>query len=261
MSPSSPSPLPRRGRAASSEAVAGRRALDPVERARIEQALRTVTAGKPTRDNPAGERPGKRGRLPLVAAVIGAVILAAIAVSAVLIGRGNGSSAAPVAEGTNLNASSEAPVPADPGTPVAEQPSVSPSASGTPEDSGPSRTPTPSKTTTTVSRPPPKTVPGTRVLNRGDSIVNGPTTLKLDSGGNLVVSYAGAKKWSSGTTGKGVRGVFQADGNFVVYAADNSTVWSSRTDGHDGAVLVIGGDGNVRVTYGHAVLWQTGTAS
>jgi hypothetical protein len=149
---------------------------------------------------------------------------------------------------------------------VADQPSVSPSASGTPEDSGPSRTPTPSKTTTTtttttVSQPPPKTVPGTRVLNLGDSIVNGPTTLKLDSGGNLVVSYAGARKWSSGTTGKGVRGVFQADGNFVVYAADNSTVWSSRTDGHDGAVLVIGGDGNVRVTYGNAVLWQTGTAS
>jgi hypothetical protein len=228
--------------------------------------LRTVTAGKPTRDNPAGERPGKRGRLPLVAVVIGAVILAAISVSAVLIGRGNGSSAAPAAEGTNLNASSEAPVPANPGTPVADQPSVSPSASGTPEDSGPSRTPTPSKTTTTtttttVSQPPPKTVPGTRVLNRGDSIVNGPTTLKLDSGGNLVVSYAGARKWSSGTTGKGVRGVFQADGNFVVYAADNSTVWSSRTDGHDGAVLVIGGDGNVCVTYGNAVLWQTGTAS
>jgi len=266
MSPSSPSPLPRRGRAASSEAVAGRRTLDPAERARIEQALRTVTAGKPTRDNPAGERPGKRGRLPLVAVVIGAVILAAVSVSAVLIGSGNGSSAAPAAEGTNLNASSEAPVPANPGTPVADQPSVSPSASGTPEDSGPSRTPTPSKTTTTtttttVSQPPPKTVPGTRVLNRGDSIVNGPTTLKLDSGGNLVVSYAGARKWSSGTTGKGVRGVFQADGNFVVYAADNSTVWSSRTDGHDGAVLVIGGDGNVRVTYGNAVLWQTGTAS
>jgi hypothetical protein len=73
--------------------------------------------------------------------------------------------------------------------------------------------------------------------------------------------YAGAAKWSSGTKGQGVRAVFQADGNLVVYAADNSTVWSSRTDGHNGAVLVIGGNGNVYVTYENAVLWQTGTAS
>jgi hypothetical protein len=254
--------------------VVGRRTLNPEERARVEQALRAVTAGKvPEASSGGGERPRKRRRGPLVAAVIGAVILAGV--SAVLIGRGNGNSASPAVEGTNINAPGG--VSADPatpsagagtgGTPVspsaspAEQPSVSPSVSDTPQDSGPSRAPTPSKTTTTVSRPAPKTVSGTRVLNRGDSIVNGPTTLKLDSGGNLVVSYAGAKKWSSGTTGKGVRGVFQADGNFVVYAADNSTVWSSRTDGHDGAVLVIGGDGNVCVTYRSTVLWQTGTAS
>jgi hypothetical protein len=221
--------------------------------------------------------------VPLVAAVIGAVILAGI--PAMLIGKGNGSSPSPAVEGTNINAlgnvtadpgtpsagvGEAAPgVPASPSTSAAGRPSVSPSASGAPHG-GPGRTPAagqgsvssaPAKTTAAVSQPAPKTVSGTRVLNRGDSIVNGPTTLKLDSGGNLVVTYAGAAKWSSGTKGQGVRAVFQADGNLVVYAADNSTVWSSRTDGHNGAVLVIGGNGNVYVTYENAVLWQTGTAS
>jgi hypothetical protein len=52
--------------------------------------------------------------------------------------------------------------------------------------------------------------------------------------------------------------VFQADGNFVVYQGDQP-VWSSRTDGHDGATLVLQADGAMRILYGNAALWTTGT--
>ncbi|MDX3237871.1 hypothetical protein PV392_19745 [Streptomyces sp. ME03-5709C] len=96
----------------------------------------------------------------------------------------------------------------------------------------------------------------TRVLRRGQSVVNGPTALRMDSGGNLVVTHNGAVTWSSGTTGRGASAVFQDDGNLVVYAADNSPAWSSRTDGHNGAVLMITGSGEVYISYQGRRLWQ-----
>jgi hypothetical protein len=97
-------------------------------------------------------------------------------------------------------------------------------------------------------------------MNPGDSIVNGPTALTFNPGGNLAVTYNGAVTWSSGTTGVGAWAVFQADGNLVVYTQDSSTAWSTRTDGHDGAVLMIG-NGNMYIEYQNTVLWQSGPES
>ncbi|MDX3236961.1 hypothetical protein PV392_15010 [Streptomyces sp. ME03-5709C] len=109
---------------------------------------------------------------------------------------------------------------------------------------------------TALDQPAPLAVPATRVLYPGQSVVNGPTALTMDSRGDLTVTLRGAVTWSSGTAGRGVRTVFQDDGNFVVYAADNGTAWSSRTDGHHGAVLVITGSGEVYIRYQGAKLWQ-----
>ncbi|MFJ4847310.1 hypothetical protein [Streptomyces sp. NPDC088733] len=107
----------------------------------------------------------------------------------------------------------------------------------------------------------PLTVTSTRALALGDSIVNGPTALTLQTSGNLVVTHHGTVTWSSGTTGHGATAVFQEDGNFVVYSTDGSTAWSTRTDGHNGAVLMIGTNGNIRIVYQNSVLWQTGTVN
>lgn len=137
-----------------------------------------------------------------------------------------------------------------------------PTASATHSTSGGGKTepPTPgevSPTATATAKPPaPLTVSATRVLNRGQSIVNGPTALTMNSGGNLVLTYRGAVTWASGTTGRGNTTVFQADGNFVVYGADTSPAWSTRTDGHDGAVLVITGSGELYISYEGKRLWQ-----
>lgn len=140
--------------------------------------------------------------------------------------------------------------PSDPATPTAGHTAESghPPVQQRPDDTPPSHT---------VVDPAPLTVSATRVLNRGQSIVNGPTALTMDSGGNLVVTHNGAVTWSSGTTGRGVSTVFQDDGNFVVYAADNSTAWSTRTDGHNGAALVITGSGEMYISYQGMKLWHT----
>ncbi|WP_431951528.1 hypothetical protein [Actinacidiphila sp. bgisy167] len=117
--------------------------------------------------------------------------------------------------------------------------------------------PTVKATVKAPAKPPaPLTVSATRVLNRGQSIVNGETSLTMTSGGNLVLTYRGAVRWASGTTGQGVSTVFQDDGNFVVYRTDTSTAWSTRTDGHDGAVLVITGSGELYISYQGQKLWQ-----
>ena len=101
----------------------------------------------------------------------------------------------------------------------------------------------------------------TRVLTKGQSIVNGDTALVMRTDGNLVVTRGGVVRWSAGTTGSGNTTVFQADGNLVTYTSSQATAWSSRTDGHNGAVLVFQTNGNIQILYQGGVLWQSGTGS
>ncbi|MCX4904763.1 hypothetical protein [Streptomyces sp. NBC_00878] len=273
--------------------------MDASERARIEQSLRAVAGAGKAPDTPSPEvtpsapeftgtaRPSVKGGPPrrrtraLLVAVAGTVILAAIPL--LFVNWGHGSSAAPAVDNQNTDLPDyllPGQPSASPSTLVsggAKDPSapVSPggSATGEPHDghgltrkpSAPGRTVEPSTTSgttpTPTHRPAPLAVPSTRAMNPGDSIVNGPTTLTFSSGGNLVVTYNGAVTWSSGTTSVGARAVFQSDGNFVVYKQDSSTAWSTRTDGHDGAVLMIGSNGNLYIEYRNTVLWQGGPGS
>jgi hypothetical protein len=261
--------------------------LDASERARIEQSLQALAGVGKAPDTPSLEvtrsapeftgtdRPSVKGGPPwrrpraLLVAVVGTVILAAIPL--LFVNRGHGSSAAPAVGNQNV----DLPHHMLPGQPSAspstrvsggtEEPSapVSPSvhATGEPHAARPGPAPgrtAPGTTMAPTHQPAPLAVPSTRAMHPGDSIVNGPTALTFDSGGNLVVTYNGAVTWSSGTTGTGAWAVFQADGNLVVYEQDSSTAWSTRTDGHDGAVLMIGGHGNVYIEYQNTVLWQSG---
>lgn len=104
------------------------------------------------------------------------------------------------------------------------------------------------------------TIHGTSVLHLGDSVSNGDTTLQMRSDGNFVlVDVHGKVKWSAGTTGSGQNAVFQGDGNLAVYDSAGNPVWTSRTDGHDGAILVLQANGNLVISEGKDLLWQTGT--
>ncbi|MER6375841.1 hypothetical protein ABT255_47725 [Streptomyces mirabilis] len=100
----------------------------------------------------------------------------------------------------------------------------------------------------------------TAVLQKGQSVRGGSTTLTLTDRGDLeLLDGAGKITWSSRTTGSGDEAVFQSDGNMVVYNADSVGVWSSGTSGNDGAVLVIEGDGNLVINNRGTTLWQTHT--
>jgi hypothetical protein len=91
-------------------------------------------------------------------------------------------------------------------------------------------------------------------------VQNGDTSLTFTEQGALeLIDGAGRIAWSSGTTAAGGTAVFQSDGNLVVYTSDTSGVRSSQTAGHDGAVLVVEGDGNLVIQYRGTVLWQTHT--
>lgn len=148
----------------------------------------------------------------------------------------------------------------------ARHPSSTPSTPSTPgTTSGAHPGPTHSTPAPRHSAPAPHDNPmvinATAVLTPGQSVHTTLTTLRLTSAGDLeVLDSAGHVRWSSGTSGRGTQAVFQGDGNLAVYAADSSTAWSSRTDGHNGATLVIQADGNLVIRYDGAVLWQTHTA-
>jgi hypothetical protein len=105
-----------------------------------------------------------------------------------------------------------------------------------------------------------RVVHGTYVLRPGHSIGTKRMRLALRTDGDLVLrDQDGKLVWSTGTRASGAHAVFQADGNFVLYSSDDATLWSSRTDGHDGAVLVLQSDGNLTIRQGGTTLWATGT--
>jgi hypothetical protein len=105
------------------------------------------------------------------------------------------------------------------------------------------------------------TVTATRALTRGQSVQTNRTSLAVQDDGNMViVDETGTIRWRAGTSPNGDKAVFQGDGNFVVYDVAMRPLWSSHTDGHGGAVLVLQADGDVCVVYQGARLWCAGTA-
>jgi hypothetical protein len=58
-----------------------------------------------------------------------------------------------------------------------------------------------------------------------------------------------------------VAGPSSAQDGVVLYGGDQRTLWSSRTDGHDGAVLVLQADGDLTIVQGGRTLWATGTGT
>jgi hypothetical protein len=101
-------------------------------------------------------------------------------------------------------------------------------------------------------------VHATYVLHPGESVRSNRLTLSLLPAGDLVLrDENGRVTWSTGTRAQGTQAVFQADGNLVLYQG-GTTLWSSRTDGHDGATLELGADGAMRIEYGGTTLWSTG---
>jgi hypothetical protein len=85
---------------------------------------------------------------------------------------------------------------------------------------------------------------GNFTLAQGGSIVFGSFSLVMQSDGNLVLYAPGGHPvWSTGTFGQNCGASqcfadFQADGNFVVYNGP-TPLWTSRTAGNPGAVLVL----------------------
>lgn len=94
---------------------------------------------------------------------------------------------------------------------------------------------------------------------QGITSPNGKYKLELQGDGNLVLSGPTGPVWGTMTFGKEVaRAAMQADGNLVLYTADNGVVWASDTADKPGAHLVVQDDRNV-VIYaadGTTVLWS-----
>lgn len=99
-------------------------------------------------------------------------------------------------------------------------------------------------------------------LAAGQRLEAGHYRLVMQSDGNLV-EYDGSRAlWSSHTNGHpGAFVIMQGDGNFVVYARGHRPLWSTRTNGHPGAKVVLQSSDANLVVYGpgHVPLWDAGT--
>ena len=104
-------------------------------------------------------------------------------------------------------------------------------------------------------------------LNAGEylTVLEGERILKMEGDGNLVLYGPTLRRqlWQSGTSGNpGAYYREEADGNLVVYSADDKLLWSSKTGGNPGATLGME-DGNL-VIYSpsgeEATWWESGTS-
>ncbi|MCF2131856.1 hypothetical protein L1I79_36360 [Strepomyces sp. STD 3.1] len=113
-----------------------------------------------------------------------------------------------------------------------------------------------------VGRPVERIVAATFVLNPGQPVSSGGTSLSMEADGNLVVrDDTGVVRWAANTAGLGHHAVFQADGNLVVVAEDGRAVWSSGTAGNSGASLVVQTSGRVLIrSAGGATVWSVGVS-
>ncbi|MEI8338966.1 MAG: hypothetical protein WCF91_03515 [bacterium] len=101
-------------------------------------------------------------------------------------------------------------------------------------------------------------------LRGGDYLKSpdGRFSLVMQADGNLVLYTAeNTPLWHSSTYGNyGAYAVMQADGNLVVYSSSNRALWNSRTFGHGPSTLRIQNDGNlVIVKSGNIATWSSGT--
>jgi hypothetical protein len=92
------------------------------------------------------------------------------------------------------------------------------------------------------------TVKPGEALVQGQTYQSGANHFSFQADGNLVLYAANETPlWSSGTYGSGAnRAVMQEDGNFVIYA-DSTVVWNTKTYGNPGAYLRIQANGTVSV--------------
>jgi len=103
-------------------------------------------------------------------------------------------------------------------------------------------------------------VHATSVLHLGQSWTASLVRVTLRSNGNLVITNpAGRVLMSAGTAGSGYQAVFQGDGNFAVYNKAGTSVWSTRTENHNNAILVLQGDGNVTIDLNNVCYWASGS--
>ncbi|MFJ5221362.1 mannose-binding protein [Streptomyces sp. NPDC088400] len=235
---------------------------------------------------PAG-RPGKP--MLAVAAIAGAVL---IAVPLLLMGggkddKGNGPSGSVALQTSDTVLGSDA-LAGAPGDYASEKPSASPTATPSksarveipqvrhdpePKESKESVKDKPSPTADSkkdkkekAADEKPKAVVWTKTtvaapskLETGQSWSTNRIRMTIQPDGNFVV-YNKADNhalWASMVFGENHNVEFQPDGNLVVYTADHKAVWASRTNGNDGAKLVLREDGRVSITTGDKVLWST----
>lgn len=98
------------------------------------------------------------------------------------------------------------------------------------------------------------------VLNNDDYILSpeGESALTLQKDGNLVLYSNFQPVWSTGPTSNSSKLVMQADGNLVLYNQAMSPLWSSQTNGNNGAHLELQTDGNLVIySSSHTPLWAT----
>src|SRR5690348_18367937 len=104
-------------------------------------------------------------------------------------------------------------------------------------------------------------MPG-EVLYGGQSLVDGPYTMAMQTDGNFVL-YANGNQalWQSHTyNNPGSDLVMQTDGNLVVYSPGGQALWQSGTYNQPGDHLVVQTDGNAVIyTSSGGARWATNT--
>jgi hypothetical protein len=87
---------------------------------------------------------------------------------------------------------------------------------------------------------------------------DGRCKLILQGDGNLVL-YGGSRAlWSTGQFDT-THAVFEPDGNFVTYRADNTPTWSANIRLKGGERLVVQNDGNLVIYAATHAVWSSGT--
>ena len=103
---------------------------------------------------------------------------------------------------------------------------------------------------------------GDEWLNQDEYVTspNGIFTLYYQADGNLVVSYYATPIWSSLTDGTSPGAAYmQADGNFVVYDANDTPLWDTGTAGNPGAYVSVTDSGDLAVFRSDGLmLWWAG---
>lgn len=104
-------------------------------------------------------------------------------------------------------------------------------------------------------------MPG-QVLHGGQSLIDGPYTMAMQTDGNLVLYASGNQAlWQSHTyNNPGSDAVMQTDGNLVVYASAGQALWQSGTYNQPGDYLAMQTDGNAVIyTPSGQARWTTNT--